>query len=143
MLIYHDEILLRDGTDSIRDPNGPGALICRSETGRAVWRFPNSVQVQPTGRFDDGIGQTMTGTSVLPTLAQLFLRIEYTEQTRRTNRNGLWQCVLDNQGGTVDDFVPVGFYNRATGESWWWQGSEAVLQMDTLDIAWNDAYHHN
>ena len=110
ILIYHDEVRF-DGNANpmLGDLDGPGALVCRSQTRpRAEWRMTSGPLVQESG---GDINQIRSGALDVPHFAQLSRGT--TNQT--TNFDGLLVCrvntMMDPQD-VIANFNFIGFYNR-------------------------------
>ncbi len=106
-LIYHDELVI--STSIVTDPNGPGHLICRSETQEVVdWLdvHDNSVTTETSGNF---FQQRMTTTGLA--LSRLSQNIPFSLPIVRDVRtSGLWAC------GTSNSLQYVGLYARLLGK---------------------------
>ena len=90
-VIFHEELLVSNyGDDVIPDPDGPGSLICSSETvANVTWLFP-AAAIATVG-VDSFRQRRETGP---PTLAQL-TRSNYADRIGPRNdphANGLWRC---------------------------------------------------
>ena len=109
-LIFHDELF--SGTGSINDPDGPGRLVCRSETPRTVrWAFATDASRIVAGDTTDNFVATRQGTN--PILSRLSRNPANPITTPRTDQraNGLWRCNEDN-----GPWIYVGIYTRVPGE---------------------------
>ena len=67
ILIYHDEILAADPTNSVQiNDTAPGTLICTSANGAvsgiASWHLPNNAAVPNTEGFYQKLAFDVTGT---------------------------------------------------------------------------------
>ena len=120
ILIYHDEVRL-DGIDNpmLGDVEGPGALVCRSQTRpRAGWRRTSGAFFDATdqGRLAD-INQIRNGRLDIPSFARLS---RGTTTLPTDDFDGLMLCRADTRGDTPDvlvaNYVFIGFYNRAPGK---------------------------
>ncbi len=110
VLIYSDELPVDPSANTIGDPNGPGALICRSEDRSTVsWRYVDGGIVRGP-EFTDTFKAIRTGEGVIPSLSQLLLNRENTEITN-ANLNGLWHCRL-RPGVEIN----VGIFSRGGGK---------------------------
>ena len=106
-LIYHDELPVFTGSDTLGDPNGPGALVCRSEA-QAGWYFPNGnpvedFEVSSTAHFQ----QIRTGNET-PSLSRLVRRSDVSV-TSISSASGYWFCYV-NEYSFME--VRVGIYGR-------------------------------
>ena len=118
ILIYHDEVRL-DGNDNpmLGDVDGPGALVCRSQTRpRVGWRMTNGGFFEDTdqGRLDN-INQIRNGIEDVPS----FARLSRGTTNPPENFDGLVLCRVDTRGDSADviaNFIFIGFYNRAPGK---------------------------
>ena len=87
--IYHDELINRSSFNNVSD--GPGRLICRSETLRLVrWLYVNGNIVQPAPNLNLYFDQTMENTSDA-SLSQLSLSSTFSQRKSSTT-SGLWLC---------------------------------------------------
>ena len=108
ILIYHDELRV-DGNDNpmLGDVDGPGALVCRSQTRpQALWRSPGRFTVQETG---GDINQIQTGTT------PSFARLSRGTTTSPEDFDGLLICRVNTEGDAPDvaaNLNFIGFYNR-------------------------------
>ena len=120
ILIYHDELRL-DGNDNpmLGDVDGPGALVCRSQTRpQALWRSPARFEVQETG---GDINQIQTGTT--PSFARLS---RGTTNSPPQDFDGLLICRVNtiNDGPDVAaNYNFIGFYNRQLQGIIWFRGA--------------------
>ena len=108
-LIYHDE--LYNGTGPIDNPNGPGRLVCTSQTPRTThWTFPTYASRIVAGNTDDNFFHRREGTN--PVVSRLSLNSANPITTPRTDyrANGLWRCNEDS-GPTIY----VAIYARVPG----------------------------
>ena len=111
ILIYHDELRL-DGNDNpmLGDVNGPGALVCRSESRPlAQWRMTTGMMVQDTG---GDINQIQTDTQATPSFSRLS---RGTTNSPPENFDGLLICRVNTLSDPRDvfaNFSYIGFYNR-------------------------------
>ena len=110
ILIYHDELRL-DGNDNpmLGDLDGPGALVCRSQTRPlAQWRNTDRALVQETG---GDINQIRTDEQTTPSFARLSRGTTNTPE----DFDGLVICRVNSMGDPLDvlaNFNYIGFYNR-------------------------------
>ena len=115
ILIYHDEVRL-DGNDNpmLGDVDGPGALVCRSQTRPlAHWRNTDRAIVQETG---GDINQIQTDEQATPSFARLSRGTTNTPE----NFDGLLTCRVNTMGDGADTFYNlnyIGFYNRLPGKN--------------------------
>ena len=115
ILIYHDELRL-DGNSNpmLGDLDGPGALVCRSQTRPlAQWRDTSGDSFPDTdsGGHSD-INQIRSGPNDVPSFSRLS-RGTITSPT--DNFDGLLVCRVNNVNDAQDviaNFRYVGFYNR-------------------------------
>ena len=114
ILIYHDEVRL-DGNNNpmLGDLDGPGALVCRSQTRpRAGWRMTNLSFVQESG---NDINQIQNGADDVPNIS----RLSRGTTNPLENFNGILMCRVDTRGDPSDVLANlnfVGFYNRVPGK---------------------------
>ena len=110
ILIYHDEVRL-DGNDNpmLGDLDGPGGLVCRSQTRPLTgWRNAVGGVVQDTG---DNINQIRTDAQAVPS----FSRLSRGTTNTPNNFDGLVICRVDTRNDPLDvlaNFNYIGFYNR-------------------------------
>ena len=110
ILIYHDELRM-DGNNNpmFGDVDGPGALVCRSQTRPLVnWRNTDRALVQETG---GDINQIRTDELTTPSFARLSRGTTNTPE----NFDGLLICRVDTRSDPADviaNFNYIGFYNR-------------------------------
>ena len=121
ILIYHDEIGSDTTIPTDGNSNGPGDLVCRSESiGRTFWRNPtgSSVLTSTSSAFYS-VRTPQSDPQTYPFLAQLST-IDFLDSTDPTI-NGLWICILGFTGDigeqdVIDSFIYVGIYSRNSGE---------------------------
>ncbi len=121
VLIYSDEIPVDPSATTIGDPNGPGALICRSEDRATVsWHYVHGGIVRGP-EFTDTFKAIGTGAGVTPSLSQLLLNRVNAEITN-PDLNGVWHCRLngarqrDSQtNNRYDEQINVGIFSRGGG----------------------------
>ncbi len=110
VLIYSDELPVDPSATTIASPNGPGALICRSDDrARISWRYTDGENVRSEAFNDDTFQQIRTGEGVTPSVSQLLLNRVNTE-VDNPNLNGVWHCRLN--GARLDDY----YYSRYDGQ---------------------------
>ena len=118
ILIYHDEVRL-DGNDNpmLGDLDGPGALVCRSQTRpRVNWRDARGQLFGDTdsGHLED-INQIRNGVEDVPSFSRLSRGITTSPTT--DNFDGILICRVDSRSDALDtiaNFNFVGLYNRDT-----------------------------
>ncbi len=115
VLIYSDELPVDPSANTIGDPNGPGALICRSEDrARVSWHY-TSGQIVRGPEHTDTFKAIRTREGVIPSVSQLLLNRVNTERTN-PDLNGLWHCRLNAVGQTeYDEQINVGIFSRGGG----------------------------
>ena len=119
ILIYHDEVRF-DGNDNpmLGDLDGPGALVCRSQTRpRAHWRRASGAFFNNTDQEHlADINQIQNGRLDVPSFARLS---RGTNTSSTDNYDGLILCRADARGDPPDvlaaNYIFIGFYNRAPG----------------------------
>ena len=117
ILIYHDELRL-DGNNNpmLGDLDGPGALVCRSETREAFWRNTEGNTIpatdQPGGLND--INVIRNGPTEVPSITRLSRGT--TTSPADNQFDGLLLCRVNAVLGDVPDVIAnfryVGLYNR-------------------------------
>ena len=122
-LIYHDEIVSDSTIPTVLNSDGPGDLVCRSDSiGLTFWRYPtgNTVpEIKPGDFFT--VRTPVAVPNYYPFLARLST-IDYLDSTDSTI-NGLWICILGGiHTGNIEDsdviasYIYVGIYSRNSGE---------------------------
>ena len=108
-LIYHDELLSTTGP--ITDPNGPGSLICESETATLFWAYPtDSGRITAGGTTDTFFHRREGSTSNPPVVSRLSRNPANNTLRTGQQENGLWRC--NEQNGPS---IYVGIYARVPG----------------------------
>ena len=114
-LIFHDELF--SGTGPITDPDGPGRLVCTSETPTTVrWSFPTDASRITAGDSTDNFFHRREGSMINPPVVSRLSRnpanpIIINSPRVDQRANGLWRCNEDS-GPTIY----VGIYARVPGE---------------------------
>ncbi len=121
VLIYSEELPVNMSANTIGDPNGPGALICRSEDrARVSWHYTRGFIVRGPEETDT-FKAIRTGEGVTPSLAQLLLNRVNTE-VNNNDLNGVWHCRLnasperDNINSQFEEQINVGIFSRGGGK---------------------------
>ena len=114
ILIYHDEILAADPTNSVQiNDTAPGTLICTSAnvavSGIASWHLPNNAAVPNT----EGFYQKLAFDVFRGRYRSRLTRSQQNLMLTDADHNGLWTC-RENNGTHVP--IPVGLYYRGGGE---------------------------
>ena len=106
ILIYHDEL---NDNPMLGDVDGPGALVCRSQTRPITqWRMTTGTLVQETG---GDFNQIRTAAETFPSFSLLSRGTTSTPE----NFDGLLICRVDTRGdgpNVFANFNYIGFYNR-------------------------------
>ena len=109
-LIYHDEVTAINYTvPALRDPNGPGGLLCNSTVGPIAW-WPGNGR---TELFDTN----MLGKQIYQIIPSGNLTAQIVRDGRSNEldlskypfHNGLFTC---RRNGDISTAIPVGFYYR-------------------------------
>ena len=108
-LIFHDEVLLGTGSETVGDPNRAGALVCRSDDeARAGWHFPDGTLVNDFAALRTSYFQQIrTEDMVTPSLARLLRTGSY--PLTSVSANGHWSCRIN---GDRRSQIPIGLYYR-------------------------------
>ena len=120
VLIYIEDITQVDQsvTTIVSDHSTPGTLICRDETRALVsWDIVTGFTTTELPNTTNTFRQIRTGSTVTPSLSQLVLNRQFTQQANPLF-NGIWHCRLNRQGPTVfEEQINVGIYSIAAGRS--------------------------
>ena len=112
-LIYHDEVeTVMYSSPQLRNPNGPGGLLCNSTVGPIAWWGGDGTSSFDTNIHDKQIYQIMPSGNLM---AQIVRGGRNVDISRFDVNNGLFTC---RRNGDISTAVPVGFYHRngGTGE---------------------------
>ena len=110
-LIYHDEVtaIYYRPPPTLRNPNGPGGLLCNSTVGPIAWWPGNGLTNPP---FDTNVPGILIY-QIIPSgnlAAQIVNDGRNVDVSRSPYHNGLFTCRRD---GNISTAVPVGFYARS------------------------------
>ena len=109
ILIFHDELLLSTGPETLGDLNRPGALVCRSDdSAQAGWHFPAGAPVDDFSESRSSYFQQIrTSETETPSLSRLFRTSD--NPLFSVSASGSWVCRVN--GDSRND-VRIGLYYR-------------------------------